>query len=121
MEARKERPRMKRFCLALDLKDDPELIAEYKKQHENVWPEIRASIVAAGIRDMEIYQVADRLLMVLETEDEFSFTDKDAADRGNEKVQEWERLMWRYQKALPHARDGEKWMLMERIFSLDNN
>src|SRR5665213_3209780 len=112
---------MKRFCLALDLKDDPDLIAEYKKQHENVWPAIRASIVAAGIRDMEIDLVASRLLMVLGTADEFSFTDKDTADRGNERVQEWERLMWRYQKALPHARDGEKWMLMERIFSLRNN
>lgn len=110
---------MKRFCLALDLRDDPKLIAEYKKHHEKVWPEIRASIVDAGIRDMEIYLIGARLFMVMETEDWFSFAAKAAADAANGKVQEWEQLMWRYQNALPQAREGEKWMLMERIFSLD--
>jgi L-rhamnose mutarotase len=110
---------MKRFCLALDLKDDRALIAEYKKHHEMVWPEIKASIVDAGIRHMEIYLIGPRLFMIMETEDGFSFAAKATADATNEKVQEWEQLMWRYQSALPQAREGEKWVLMERIFSLN--
>jgi L-rhamnose mutarotase len=109
---------MKRFCLTLDLKDDPQLIAEYKKYHEAVWPEVRASIVSAGVLEMEIYLLGSRLFMIMETEDAFSFTAKAGLDAANEKVQEWERLMWRYQKPLPQAREGEKWILMERIFSL---
>jgi L-rhamnose mutarotase len=110
---------VKRYCLALDLKDDPQLIAEYKRHHENVWPEIKASIVSAGVLDMEIYLVGNRLCMILETEDSFNFAAKAASDATNEKVQQWERLMWQYQTALPQARDGEKWTLMERVFSLN--
>jgi L-rhamnose mutarotase len=109
---------VKRYCLALDLKDDPQLIAEYKRHHENVWPEIKASIVSAGVLDMEIYLIGNRLFMIMETEDSFSFAAKAALDAANKKVQEWERLMWRYQTALPQADEGGKWTLMERVFSL---
>lgn len=109
---------MKRFCLALDLKDDPQLIAEYRRYHKTVWPEVRESIVAACVLDMEIYLTGNRLFMIMETDDDFSFEDKAALDASNEKVQEWERRMWKYQQALPHASDGQKWLPMERIFSL---
>ncbi|MES2393988.1 MAG: L-rhamnose mutarotase [Acidobacteriota bacterium] len=109
---------MKRFCLALDLKDDPLLIAEYKRHHENVWPEVRTSIVDAGIDELDIYLLGNRLFMVIETDDDFSFETKARADEANPKVQEWERLMWRYQQALPQATNGEKWLLMDRIYSL---
>jgi L-rhamnose mutarotase len=109
---------MKRYCLALDLKDDPALIAEYEAYHRAVWPEILASIRGAGILDMEIYRIGNRLFMIMETEDGFSFTDKAAQDLANPTVQEWEALMSRYQQRLPQASPGEKWMLMEKIFSL---
>ena len=109
---------MKRYCLALDLKDDEELVAEYKQYHAAVWPEIKASILGAGITEMEIYLLGRRLFMVMEVDDSFSFEAKAAADLANPKVQEWETLMWRYQAPLPLARPGEKWMLMEKIFSL---
>jgi L-rhamnose mutarotase len=109
---------MKRYCLALDLKDDPALIAEYETYHKKVWPEILASITSSGITSMEIYRVSNRLFMIMEVNDSFSFEKKSKADLANPKVQEWERLMWNYQQALPSARAGEKWMLMEKIFSL---
>jgi len=48
----------------------------------------------------------------------FSFKAKAQADRLNPKVQEWEKLMWRFQQPLPQAAPGEKWLLMERIFKL---
>ena len=109
----------RRYCLTLDLKDDPRLIAEYKRYHEKIWPEITESIKNAGIENMEIYLLVTRMFMILEAGPEFSFEAKARADRANPKVQEWEELMWKFQKALPQAKPGEKWMLMERIFELE--
>jgi len=108
----------RRYCLALDLKDDPQLIAEYRRYHENVWPEILKSIRDSGIVSLEIYLLGTRMCMVMEVNERFSFEAKAAADRSNPKVQEWEQLMWKFQKALPQARPGEKWLLMEKVFVL---
>jgi L-rhamnose mutarotase len=108
----------RRFCLTLDLKDDPNLIAEYKRYHEQVWPEIIQSIKDSGIEDMEIYLLGTRMFMIMEVGEGFSFDAKNEADRLSPKVQEWEKLMWKFQKALPEAKPGEKWMLMDRIFKL---
>ena len=108
----------KRYCLALDLKDSPELIKEYKRHHQKVWPEITESIRDAGIEDMEIYLLGTCLFMIMEVHDRFSFEEKGRADRSNPKVQEWESLMWKFQQPLPQARPGEKWILMDRIFKL---
>lgn len=107
---------MRRYCLALDLKDDPKLIAEYEEYHRNVWPEILKSIKDAGIEKMEIYRAGNRLMMIIDVGDSFSFEKKLKSDATNPMVQAWEQLMWKYQQALPHAKSGEKWMLMEKIF-----
>lgn len=109
----------RRYCLTLDLKDDPALIAEYKRYHERIWPEITESIKSAGIENLEIYLLGTRMFMILEAGPEFSFEAKARADRANPKVQEWEELMWKFQKTLPQAKPGEKWLLMERIFELE--
>lgn len=109
---------MKRFCFALDLKDNPELINEYIKHHQNVWPEILESITDTGIIDMEIYNVGNRLFMIMETEDHFDSAVKAEADQNNPKVQQWEALMGKYQKRLPFVNKGQKWVEMDRIFSL---
>ena len=109
----------RRFCLTLDLKDDPKLIVEYKRYHEQIWPEIAESIKDSGIKDMEIYLLGTRMFMIMEVDETFSFEAKGEADTRNPKVQEWESLMWKFQKALPRAKPGEKWMLMERIFKLE--
>jgi len=109
---------MKRFCLALDLKEDPTLIAEYETHHKNVWPEIQKSIRDAGIQKMEIYRTGTRLFMIMETSDSFSFEQKALADAANPTIREWEQLMWNYQQGLPTARPGEKWIIMNKIFEL---
>lgn len=109
---------MKRHCMILDLKDDEELILEYKRQHENVWPEIRKSILSTGIEKMDIYLLGNRLFMIMEVNNSFSFEAKAAADAANPKVQEWEELMWHYQAPLAQGKPGEKWLLMDHIFSL---
>ena len=109
----------RRFCLTLDLQDDPALIGEYQRHHQQVWPEITQSMRDSGIEDMEIYLLGTRLFMVMEVNESFTFEKKTKADAANPKVQEWESLMWKFQKALPNAKPGEKWMKMERIFKLE--
>lgn len=109
---------MKRYCLALDLVDDPTLIAEYEQYHQASWPENLKAIKDAGIRVMEIYRTGNRMFMIMETNDDFSFEKKSEMDKTNPKVQEWEQLMWKYQQALPHAKPGEKWIVMDKIFEL---
>ena len=109
---------MKKYCLACDLKDDPQLIKEYEEYHRYGWPEILKSITDSGIELMEIYRVGNRLFMIMEVNDSFNFEAKAMADAANAKVQEWEQLMWKYQQALPVAKHGEKWVLMDKIFEL---
>ncbi len=107
---------MNRQCLALDLKDDSALIAKYEEYHRNVWPEILDSLRDSGITNMEIYRISNRLFMIIETTDDFSFEKKAKMDAENGRVQDWEVLMWDYQQALPIAKPGEKWLPMEKIF-----
>jgi len=107
-----------RHCFALDLINDPELISEYKKYHKQIWPEITKSIKFSGIENLEIYLSGNRLFMIMEVNDLFSFEKKIAMDLANSKVQEWESLMWKYQQKLPFAKEGEKWILMDTIYQL---
>lgn len=109
---------MKRHCFALDLIDDPELIEAYKKYHTKVWPGIISSIKKSGIQELEIYLISNRLFMIMEVDVSFSFEMKASMDLMNPEVQEWESLMWKYQQALPCAKKGEKWILMDKIFNL---
>ncbi|GAA4419889.1 L-fucose mutarotase [Nibrella viscosa] len=112
---------MKRFCLALDLKDDPELIKEYEAWHApgKGWPEVRQNDLAAGVLDLQIYRTGNRMFMILETDDDFTFEKKAELDAGNPHVQDWEKLMWKFQQPLPNAKPGEKWVLMEQIFQFE--
>ncbi|TXE10482.1 L-rhamnose mutarotase [Gelidibacter salicanalis] len=107
-----------RHCFALDLINDDELISAYKKHHENVWPEIVESITDSGILNLEIYLVENRLFMIMDVNYSFSFDKKNENDANNPTVQEWESLMWKYQQALPTAKEDEKWLLMEKIYHL---
>jgi L-rhamnose mutarotase len=109
----------RRFCFALDLKGDPALIAEYRKHHEKIRPEITQSLMKSGIEDLEIYLLGTRMFMIIEVNQSFSCEKKAKADEQNPKVQAGEQLMWRFQQALPEAKPGEKWLRMERIFKLE--
>jgi L-rhamnose mutarotase len=68
--------RLKKYCLALDLKDDPKIIDNYKAYHQSVWPEINKSIKDCGIKEAEIYLTGNRLFMIIEADDTFSFEKK---------------------------------------------
>ena len=108
----------RRYCLTLDLKSDPKLIAEYKEHHDRIWPEITKSIFDSGVETLEIYLLGNRLFMIMEVGPSFSFEAKSRSDASNPKVQAWERLMWKYQEPFPQAKEGEKWMLMDQIFKI---
>jgi len=111
---------MPRLYYALDLHDDTVAIAEYENWHrpDVIWPEIIASIRAAGIEDMEIFRSGNRLVMMMQVSDDYDAAGKQVADAANPRVQEWEQLMDRYQQRLPWAKPGEKWVAMRGIFSL---
>ncbi len=112
---------MQKFCLALDLVDDPESIREYENWHQPGvgWAEVRQNDLDAGITNIEIYRTGNRMFMILETTDDFSFASKKELDAHCPKVLEWEALMWKYQQAIPWAKPGEKWVLMKKIFQFE--
>lgn len=109
---------MKRYCFALDLKDDAGLIEEYERLHADISPDIHDSITRTGITRMDIYRAGNRMFMIMDTVDLFSLEDKARSDAEDPNVQEWEGKTWKYQQALPFARPGEKWVLMKKIFEL---
>jgi L-rhamnose mutarotase len=110
---------MRKLYFALDLHNDPALIAEYERWHraENIWPEVLDGLRARGVKELELFRCGNRLIQVLEVD-----TEPDAvaasADRALEsRTEDWEQLMWKFQLALPFAAPGEKWVPMRRIFS----
>jgi L-rhamnose mutarotase len=109
---------MPRHCLTLDLQDDAKKIAEYKRYHEKIWPEIRDSLFDAGVVAMEIYLAGTRMILIMDVADDFSLEKKAAMDRANPKVQEWEALMANFQAVPPGADPVRRWSVMEKVFDL---
>lgn len=111
---------VKRFCQTLDLKDNPELIAEYRRRHSEgeAWKEIIDGIRKVGILEMEIYLLDTRLFMIVETPLDFEWNEAMARLATLPRQQEWENYMAEFQDAKPGASSDEKWRMMERIFYL---
>jgi L-rhamnose mutarotase len=107
------------FGLTLDLRDDPKLIAEYRRDHEEIWPEITRNIKDSSIEALEIYLFGASRFMITEVNEYFTFEDKGRADPSNPKVERLENLMCRFQQSLPQAKPGEKSPLMGTIFDLE--
>lgn len=108
-----------RYCLALDLKDDPDAIARYEAHHERIWPEVAAYLCAHGVVAMEIYRLGTRMTMVMDTDDAcFDAARFDADARADAKIVEWEALMGAFQQPTPWTPAGVKWTPMTRIFDL---
>ncbi len=109
---------VKRYCQTMDLKDNPELIAEYVKRHSEAeaWPEIRAGIREVGILEMEIYILGTRLFMIVETPLDFDWETAMARLATLPRQAEWEAYMSIFQQADATATSAEKWQLMDRMF-----
>jgi len=102
----------------LNLRPDPALIAEYIEYHKEGWPAVHASIRDTGVLDMQIFELDGRLFMIMDTDDDFSFERKEAMDKANPVVQEWESLMAKFQDVGADADPSAKWRLMQKIFQL---
>ena len=111
---------VKRYCQMLSLKDNAELIAEYRKRHSNgeVWPETLAAIREVGILEMEIYILGTQLFMIVETPIDFEWDTAMARMATLPRQEEWETYMSVFQQADASASSSEKWQLMERMFHL---
>jgi len=108
-----------RHFLALDLKDDPALIAEYEAYHRDIWPEVRAHLAAHGVTAMEIHRLGTRMVMLMETDDaRYDAQAMAHASDTDPKIREWEALMWKFQAPTPWTPEGEKWVGMTKIFAL---
>jgi L-rhamnose mutarotase len=113
----------KRYCKSIELRNDPELIEDYKKAHSkgSTWPEILQGMKEVGILDMEIYLIGRRLFMIMDTIPGFDHERDMARLALKPRQSEWEAHMSRFQDASAEATANEKWQLIERIFKFDES
>jgi L-rhamnose mutarotase len=111
---------VKRYCRTLDLRNDPELIAEYRRRHSQaeIWPEVIAGIREVGILEMEIYILDTRLFMIVETALDFDWDTAMERLATLPRQQEWEDYMAIFQLVTPGSTSAQKWQPMERMFHL---
>jgi L-rhamnose mutarotase len=111
---------VKRYCQVLDLKDDAELIAAYRRAHsrEEAWPEIAAGIRAVGILEMELYSVGNKAVMIVDAPLDFDWDEAMARLATLPRQAEWEEFVARFQQCAPGSTSAEKWQMTERIFHL---
>lgn len=111
--------RLKRYCQAIDLKDDPELIAEYEEYHKKIWPEIVDHLKSLGIEKMEIWRVGTRLFMIMDVNELYDPLLAEEMSLKSKINQEWETLMSKYQRVTPWVKNNQKWCEMVQIFNLE--
>ena len=111
---------VKRYCQTLNLKNNPALIAEYRKIHskKEVWPEIRKGIRSVGILEMEIYISGFQVFMIIETPLDFDWETAMNTLSHLPKQAEREEYVSEFQECAPKSTSAEKWKLMERMFYL---
>ena len=112
----------KRYCKTLELKNDPELIEEYKRIHSrtNVWPEVTDGMREVGNLDMEIYLVGTRLFMIMDTIPEFDHKYAMRELMKKSRQSEWEIFVSRFQITAEDETSVDKWELVERIYKMDD-
>ena len=111
---------VKRYCQMLELKNEPELIARYRRAHskEESWKEIRDGIRQVGILEMEIYIKDNRLMMIVETPLDFNWDEAMGRLATLPRQAEWEAFVAQFQQCDASATSDEKWQMMERMFYL---
>ncbi|MBO4850048.1 MAG: L-rhamnose mutarotase [Prevotella sp.] len=104
----------------MDLRDEPALIARYRKAHsqEEAWPEIREGIRQVGILEMEVYIQGNRLVMIVETPLDFNWDEAMSRLATLPRQAEWEEFVAQFQQCDKNATSDQKWRMMERIFYL---
>ena len=110
---------MKSYAMALDLRDDAEVIERYKEYHRAVWPEVLDGLKSIGISKMKIFLLGSRLFMYLEVPDDFDLErDFQRYTEASPRAAEWDELMREFQGRVPGAKPGEWWAAMDEVFDL---
>lgn len=110
----------KRYVRRLKLRDNPELISEYRLRHsqEKIWPEIIQGIREVGILEMEIFILGTDLVMIMEVPADFDWDKAMARLATLPRQQEWEDYMALFQQSEPGSTADRKWQTMDRMFHL---
>jgi L-rhamnose mutarotase len=110
---------MQTFGLTLNLQDDAAKVAEYRRFHQAVWPQVSARLRECGIQRMQIFLRGRRLFMYLITDDAFDPSDDFTRINEDPTSARWNALMADLQERAPEAAPDEWWALMEPVFDLD--
>ncbi|MGV2051072.1 L-rhamnose mutarotase [Agrobacterium sp. 22-209-1] len=109
---------MQRMGMVIGVK--PEMIAEYKRLHAAVWPEILALISDCNIRNYTIFLRDPENLLFGYWEYHGSDISADMAKMAaSPKNQEWWSFTIPCQQPLESRKEGEWWAMMEETFHLD--
>lgn len=110
----------KRFVQTMELKDDSELIKEYRKAHDKAhfWREIEEGIKQVGILEMEIYILGNRLVMIVDAPLDFQWDEAMRRLATLPRQEEWEKHVAAFQQCAADATSDQKWQMMERMFYL---
>lgn len=110
---------MKTYVYTLNLRNDPDVISQYKNFHRAVWPEVKESLKSVGIINCRIYLLGCRLVNILDVIDAFD-PERDFARyvEGKPIVEKWDKMMATFQECVPEAKEGEWWALMDNVFDL---
>lgn len=109
---------MTRYGFILGIK--PEHIAEYKRLHAAVWPDVLKQIKASNISNYSIYLREPENLMFAYYEYTGTDHDGDMARMADDKrTQEWWAICMPLQSRLATNREGEWWGAMEEVFHED--
>ena len=80
---------MERYAWKATVK--PGMLAEYRRRHDNIWPELKELLKSAGICNYTIWNVGDELFGYYECEKGVEFAARTQA--GSEVVDRWNEYM----------------------------
>ena len=98
----------------------PETLAEYKRLHAAVWPEVLATIARCNIRNYSIFLKEPENVMFAYFEYHGTdFAADSAKMAADPKTQEWWKICGPMQVPLETRKAGEWWAAMEQVFHVD--
>ena len=109
---------MQRMGMCLRLK--PGTVAEYRRLHAAVWPDVLARITACHIRDYSIFLKEPENLLFATWKYHGSDFEADMAAMDRDPVtRDWWKICGPLQEPFETRKEGEWWAMMEEVFHHD--
>lgn len=106
---------MKRYGAVIGLK--PEAVAEYKRIHAAVWPDVLKQIANSNIRNYSIFFKEPEHLLFAYYEYVGADHAADMAEMAKDAAtQDWWKICMPMQQPLETRKEGEWWADMEEVF-----